>query len=65
MQGAGVAASLNVSGEQWDAPNAWAPLQSIVVDALAAHGGVRGCLAMYCIAYTIHWTRRCRGSFRA
>ena len=40
LQGAGVATSLNATGQQWDAPNAWAPLQSIMVNALLAHGGV-------------------------
>lgn len=41
IQDAGIATSLNNSGQQWDYPNAWAPLQSMMVDALLQHGGKR------------------------
>jgi alpha,alpha-trehalase len=34
----GVVASLQSTGEQWDAPNGWAPLQWIAVDGLRRHG---------------------------
>lgn len=40
LQGGGIATSLNASGQQWDAPNAWAPLQSIMVDGLTTYGGM-------------------------
>lgn len=42
LQGGGIATSLNASGQQWDAPNAWAPLQSIMVDGLTTYGGEEG-----------------------
>ncbi len=38
---AGVATSLVQSAQQWDAPNAWPPLQHMVVEALL-HAGVEG-----------------------
>jgi len=34
----GVLATAATSGEQWDAPNVWAPTQALVVDALARAG---------------------------
>ncbi len=34
----GVVASLNRTGEQWDAPNGWAPLQWVAVDGLIRYG---------------------------
>jgi alpha,alpha-trehalase len=34
----GVVTTENVSGQQWDAPNGWAPLQWIAVIGLRAHG---------------------------
>ncbi|KAK9807093.1 hypothetical protein WJX73_003834 [Symbiochloris irregularis] len=42
IQDAGIVTSLNDSGQQWDYPNAWAPLQSMMVDALLQHGGNEG-----------------------
>jgi Trehalase len=39
IQSAGVATSLADSGQQWDAPNAWPPLQDIVIEALQSYGG--------------------------
>lgn len=38
----GVAASSVASGEQWDAPNAWPPLQSMLAEGAEACGGVEG-----------------------
>ncbi|KAJ7952181.1 Trehalase [Quillaja saponaria] len=35
---AGIATSLTNSGEQWDFPNGWAPLQHMIVEALARSG---------------------------
>lgn len=34
----GVVATLNRTGEQWDAPNGWAPLQWVAVDGLGKYG---------------------------
>ena len=31
--------SLVESGQQWDAPNAWPPLQALLVEGLATYGG--------------------------
>ncbi len=36
---AGVLTTEYATGQQWDAPNAWPPLQDIVVEALAASAG--------------------------
>ena len=35
----GLATTLSDSGQQWDAPNGWAPLQWVAVQALRRHGG--------------------------
>ena len=34
----GIATSLHVSGQQWDAPNGWAPLQWIAIEGLKNYG---------------------------
>lgn len=31
--------SLVESGQQWDAPNAWPPLQALLAEGLATYGG--------------------------
>ena len=31
--------SLVESGQQWDAPNAWPPLQALLVEGLVTYGG--------------------------
>lgn len=45
MQGllgvAGVSASLSDTGQQWDQPNAWPPLQDIMIEALENCGELR------------------------
>ena len=38
LQVGGLATTLVVSGQQWDAPNGWAPLQWIAVTGLRAYG---------------------------
>ena len=38
----GIAASLAATGEQWDFPNGWPPLQQLLAAGAAAHGGARG-----------------------
>ncbi|KAM7280789.1 hypothetical protein ACFE04_007923 [Oxalis oulophora] len=38
VQEAGIATSLKRSGEQWDFPNGWAPLQHMIVEGLARSG---------------------------
>ncbi|KAL2925670.1 putative trehalase [Bienertia sinuspersici] len=35
---AGIATSLTNSGEQWDYPNGWAPMQHMIIEALAKSG---------------------------
>ena len=32
-------ASLQETGQQWDAPNAWPPLQALLAEGLATPGG--------------------------
>eukprot|EP01029_Cantina_marsupialis_P020407 TRINITY_DN4779_c1_g1_i1.p1 TRINITY_DN4779_c1_g1~~TRINITY_DN4779_c1_g1_i1.p1 ORF type:complete len:590 (-),score=157.13 TRINITY_DN4779_c1_g1_i1:388-2157(-) len=39
---AGVTTSLNESGQQWDMPNAWPPLQQLLEEAFRVHGGDKG-----------------------
>lgn len=34
----GLLTTLNDTGQQWDAPNGWAPLQAVAVDGLEAYG---------------------------
>ncbi len=34
----GLRTTLTVTGQQWDAPNGWAPLQWIAIDGMARHG---------------------------
>ncbi|XP_065858523.1 trehalase isoform X2 [Euphorbia lathyris] len=38
LQPAGIATSLTNSGQQWDFPNGWAPLQHMIVEGLAKSG---------------------------
>lgn len=38
LKGAGFVTTLNETGEQWDAPNGWAPLQWITVNGLYKYG---------------------------
>ncbi|XP_068655699.1 probable trehalase [Aristolochia californica] len=38
LQPAGIATSLTNSGQQWDFPNGWAPLQHMIVEGLARSG---------------------------
>jgi len=40
----GVMASLQETGQQWDAPNAWPPLQALLAEGLATYGGAPGML---------------------
>lgn len=39
---AGLLTSTRLSGQQWDAPNGWAPLQHMVVEGLACSGTAQG-----------------------
>lgn len=38
VRAAGIATSLTNSGQQWDYPNGWAPMQHIIIEALAKSG---------------------------
>ena len=42
FQVGGVATTLIQSGQQWDAPNAWPPLQQMLIEGLAACGAPAG-----------------------
>jgi alpha,alpha-trehalase len=42
VQAGGVAASLERSGQQWDWPNAWPPLQSMLAEGCRVYGGHQG-----------------------
>ena len=35
LQAGGIVSTLNDTGQQWDAPNGWAPLQWITIKGLA------------------------------
>ena len=39
VRAGGAMTSLAESGQQWDAPNAWPPLQALLVEGLAMYGG--------------------------
>jgi neutral trehalase len=49
---AGVATTDAATGQQWDAPNAWPPLQDIVIEALENYGGET--------RLPLHWERTSR-----
>ena len=38
LEPGGLGTTRNTSGEQWDAPNGWAPLQWMAIRGLRAHG---------------------------
>ncbi|CAG9786381.1 unnamed protein product [Diatraea saccharalis] len=57
----GIPSSLIRSGEQWDFPNAWPPLVSIVVNALEALGTDEGKKVAFHVAQT--WVRACFKGF--
>nr|ABO20846.1 trehalase-1 [Omphisa fuscidentalis] len=57
----GIPSSLIRSGEQWDFPNAWPPLVSIVVNALEALGTEEGKKVAFDVAQT--WVRACHKGF--
>lgn len=42
VQRGGIAASAVASGQQWDWPNCWPPLQAMLVEGCADYGGARG-----------------------
>nr|WIG62106.1 soluble trehalase [Dioryctria sylvestrella] len=58
----GVPASLNQTGEQWDFPNAWPPLVSIVVNALQAIDTDEAQKMAFDVAQT--WVRACHIGFK-
>lgn len=47
---AGVLTTVYNTGQQWDAPNAWPPLQDIVIEALAANAGE--CFTKLCLLFS-------------
>ncbi|XP_038610020.1 trehalase isoform X2 [Tachyglossus aculeatus] len=53
--GKGIPTSLKQSGEQWDYPNAWAPLQELVITGLAESGSERAGAAAFVLAQ--NWIR--------
>ena len=42
VQAGGVATTLSPSGQQWDWPNAWPPLQQMIIEGLRTCGGAGG-----------------------
>ncbi|GAB4834614.1 hypothetical protein Ancab_032877 [Ancistrocladus abbreviatus] len=52
---AGIATSLTKSGQQWDFPNGWAPLQHMIIEGLARSGSVKAKLVAETIA--ARWLR--------
>ncbi|KAK9830761.1 hypothetical protein WJX74_005988 [Apatococcus lobatus] len=42
IQQHGIATSIYSSGQQWDFPNAWAPMQDMIVEGLQSYGGEEG-----------------------
>jgi alpha,alpha-trehalase len=38
----GIAATLYATRQQWDWPNGWPPLQHMLIEGAAQHGGARG-----------------------
>lgn len=42
LHSAGIATSLKETGQQWDFPNAWPPLQHMIIEGLAFSGSERG-----------------------
>ncbi len=53
---AGVAASTQSTGQQWDYPNAWPPLQDIIIEVFASTGGVP---SSCCIKRPLHGAAAC------
>lgn len=48
-------ASLVETGQQWDAPNAWPPVQALLVEGLAAYGGAHGAARACCSTFVLAW----------
>ena len=42
LQAAGVAVTLNETGQQWDWPNCWPPITAMLIEGCAAAGGTEG-----------------------
>ncbi|XP_068635435.1 probable trehalase isoform X2 [Aristolochia californica] len=55
LHAAGIATSLSNSGQQWDFPNGWAPLQHLIVEGLAKSGSRKARLLAEAIA--VRWIR--------
>ena len=55
LQPGGVATTLVASGEQWDWPNAWPPLQQMLVEGLAGCGAAGGAVLAEEVA--LRWLR--------
>uniref|UniRef100_A0A803L586 Trehalase n=1 Tax=Chenopodium quinoa TaxID=63459 RepID=A0A803L586_CHEQI len=58
----GIATSLTNSGQQWDYPNGWAPMQHIIIEALAKSGSKEAYLMAEDIA--IRWIRTNYASYK-
>ena len=61
LQPAGVATSANVTGQQWDAPNAWPPLQHLLVSGLRRSGVEEGVELAREVA--LRWIKTCFVAF--
>ena len=42
IRAAGIATSTQETGQQWDGSNAWPPIQAMLIEAAASHGGEAG-----------------------
>ncbi len=62
-------ASLQETGQQWDAPNAWPPLQALLAEGLATYGGApllvmsaACCILWLCVALLVAQRMSCMQS---
>ncbi|KNA23336.1 hypothetical protein SOVF_025760 [Spinacia oleracea] len=62
VRATGIATSLTNSGQQWDFPNGWAPMQHIIIESLAKSGSKEAYLMAEDIA--IRWIRTNHASYK-
>ncbi|KAH9625820.1 hypothetical protein KSS87_020474 [Heliosperma pusillum] len=62
VQAAGIATSLTNSGQQWDYPNGWAPMQHLIIEALAKTGSKEAWLMAEDLA--VRWIRTNYASYK-
>ncbi|XP_074315976.1 putative trehalase isoform X2 [Silene latifolia] len=62
VHAAGIATSLTNSGQQWDYPNGWAPMQHLIIEALAKSGSKEAWLMAEDLA--VRWIRTNYASYK-